>query len=574
MLEMPPMSKLHILSPWLLAALLALPTSALAQEVKPEEKAEEAKAEAEEKADDALKDAEAKKKAEAELLKKKLDEEAAANAARTEIVAGEARQSSNGAYEWKPSWGGGLEVGFFFTDLERLNKHLLVPSGARGFDTDVALNLDLALEISPFEISRFTLFGGVQSPITDNPNVTAIYVGVEPAFAFRKDMWEVAIGVGVGLGSADIESDTGSATGDLLLMRPFIEGRRYLSTFMASYLRVGFNYWHFYGVEESGLQLEQAPVLNEPNTSLLDEGGLYVSLGIRFGSYPEHIKVVGDQDGDGILDDIDDCPDQAEDMDGFEDTDGCPEGDNDKDGVDDSVDKCPDVPEDKDGWKDEDGCPEDDDDKDGDGILDSADKCPDQPEDKDGWKDEDGCPEDDDDKDGDGILGSADKCPNEAGVAERNGCPFRRVEITLKAIVINEKVFFDLNKATIKPESFGLLDEVAQVFKDAPQIKRVEIQGHTDTAGPDAKNMKLSDARAKSVMDYLISKGVAADRLVAKGYGESMPLVATEKGKKETPEAAEQNRRVEFIILEQEEVKKKVMENEVQGLPANGVKAP
>ncbi len=551
------MSKLHILSPWLLAALLALPTAASAQETV-EEKKEEAKDKAEEKVDEAKDKAEEKAEEKKDEVKEGL----------TAAVAATPRQSSNGATEWKPSWGGGIEAGVFFTELGRINKHLLEPSGANPFDTDVALNLDLALEISPLEITRFSIFGGIQSPLTDDPGLTAIYVGVEPAFAFRKDMWEVAVGFGLGIGGADIESATGSASADLVLMRPFIEGRRYLSTFMASYLRVGFNYWHFYGIEESGLTLEQAPALREPNTSLLDEGGLYVALGLRFGSYPEHIKVVGDQDGDGILDDIDDCPDQAEDMDGFEDADGCPEDDNDKDGIKDAADQCPDKPEDKDGWKDEDGCPEDDDDKDGDGILDlKGDQCPDKPEDKDGWKDEDGCPEDDDDKDGDGILGSADKCPNEKGVPERQGCPIRRVEVTLKAIVITEKVFFDLNKATIKAESFGLLDEVAQVLIANPRIKLVEVQGHTDTAGKAANNLKLSDARAKSVKDYLIGKGVQAERLTSKGFGSTLPLVATEKGKKETPEAAEQNRRVEFIILQQDEVKQLVPEDKVEGLP-------
>jgi outer membrane protein OmpA-like peptidoglycan-associated protein len=558
------MSKLHILSPWLLTALIALPSSALAQETA-EEKKEEVKEEAEDKVEEAKKDAEAKadeKKDEAKEAAKNLVGEVKKDAA-------PARQSSNGAPEWKPSWGGGLEVGFFFTELGRFNKHLLEPSGARPFDTDVALNLDLALEISPLEITRFTLFGGIQTPLTDDPGLTAYYVGVEPAFAFRQGMWEAAIGFGLGIGSANVESAVGSADADMVLMRPFLEGRRYLSDFIAAYLRVGFNYWHFYGLEESGLKLEQAPVFTEPNTSLLDEGGFYLALGVRFGSYPEHVKVVGDQDGDGILDDIDDCPDQPEDKDGFEDEDGCPEDDNDKDGIKDSADQCPLQPEDKDGWKDEDGCPEDDDDKDGDAILDKVDQCPDKPEDKDGWKDEDGCPEDDDDLDGDGILGAADKCPNEKGVPERQGCPFRRVEITEAAIVINEKVFFELNKATIKPESFGLLDEVADTLIKNPRIKLVEVQGHTDTAGPDAKNLKLSDARAKSVMDYLVSKGVAKERLVAKGYGESKPLVPTPKGQKETPEAAEQNRRVEFIILQQDVVTRQVFENEVEALPAN-----
>ena len=102
---------------------------------------------------------------------------------------------------------------------------------------------------------------------------------------------------------------------------------------------------------------------------------------------------IGDRDGDGIKDDVDQCPDDPEDYDDFEDSDGCPEPDNDRDGILDEDDACPNEPEDKDGFEDEDGCPEGNElDRDGDGILDDVDQCPDDPEDKDGFEDEDGCP--------------------------------------------------------------------------------------------------------------------------------------------------------------------------------------
>jgi len=131
----------------------------------------------------------------------------------------------------------------------------------------------------------------------------------------------------------------------------------------------------------------------------------------------------GDADGDGILDDIDQCPADAEDLDGFEDTDGCPENDNDKDGIVDGQDKCPNQAEDKDGDRDEDGCP--DNDQDADGIADDLDQCPTKPEDKDGFEDSDGCPDLDNDKDG--IPDSEDKCPDKAedldGDRDTDGCP-------------------------------------------------------------------------------------------------------------------------------------------------------
>ena len=108
-------------------------------------------------------------------------------------------------------------------------------------------------------------------------------------------------------------------------------------------------------------------------------------------------KPVGDRDGDGILDNVDKCPDQPEDKDGFEDEDGCPDPDNDKDGIADISDKCPNEPEDKDKFEDDDGCP--DPDNDTDGLADADDKCPNEPEDKDGFEDADGCPDPDNDKD-------------------------------------------------------------------------------------------------------------------------------------------------------------------------------
>jgi len=129
----------------------------------------------------------------------------------------------------------------------------------------------------------------------------------------------------------------------------------------------------------------------------------------------------------------------------------------------------------------------------------------------------------------------------------------KRVEVTADKIVINEKIQFDFDKTTIKPESNGLLDEIVSVIKDNAQIKKIAIEGHTDADGSDKYNLKLSDGRAKSVMEYLTSHGVDAGRLSAKGFGETKPIANNE-----TPEGKETNRRVEFLITEQEEVKKVV----------------
>ncbi|HJK92964.1 MAG TPA: OmpA family protein [Polyangiaceae bacterium LLY-WYZ-15_(1-7)] len=130
-----------------------------------------------------------------------------------------------------------------------------------------------------------------------------------------------------------------------------------------------------------------------------------------------------DNDGDGMLDGDDPCPNRAEDMDGFEDEDGCPDEDNDGDGIRDGFDSCPSDPEDMDGDRDEDGCPDNDTDRDG--IEDADDRCPNEPEDADGFGDEDGCPEDD--FDGDTISDEMDECPDEPeimnGIADEDGCP-------------------------------------------------------------------------------------------------------------------------------------------------------
>ena len=214
---------------------------------------------------------------------------------------GEKRESSHGGYEWKPSYGGGVDVGIWFTDLERFNTYL---GPTTPIDVSALYNFDLYLEGSFFEGTRLGLFGGLQTPFSSNPDVSALYFGIEPAFAFRRDMWEIALGIGVGFGSATVDYDNGDGIdAGLTLMRPFIELRRYLTSWMGVYGRFGFNQW----------LIHDDPTLNG-NTSLnvpesnLNTGGAWLSIGLRFGHYPTHTKAVGDSDNDGLRDDIDDCP--------------------------------------------------------------------------------------------------------------------------------------------------------------------------------------------------------------------------------------------------------------------------
>ena len=130
-----------------------------------------------------------------------------------------------------------------------------------------------------------------------------------------------------------------------------------------------------------------------------------------------------------------------------------------------------------------------------------------------------------------------------------------RVEMRDNSIEINEKIQFAYNDSTILEVSFSLLDEIAQVINSAPHVKLIEIGGHASTEGSDKHNLKLSDARSKSVMEYLVTKGnVPKEKLTAKGFGETKPLVSPE----ETDADREKNRRVEFLIIEQDVTKKKV----------------
>ena len=291
---------------------------------------------------------------------------------------------------------------------------------------------------------------------------------------------------------------------------------------------------------------------------------------------------IGDRDGDGIKDDVDQCPDDPEDYDDFEDVDGCPDPDNDRDGILDVDDDCPLVPEDKDGDQDDDGCPEGEEgDRDGDGILDSVDACPDDPEDLDGFEDEEGCPDPDNDQDGildvddlcpndpedfddfedkngcpdpdndhDRILDVDDSCPNDPetynGFEDEDGCPDQgKVEIKGSEIVIMEKVYFETDSAEIKTESYGILDAVAATVIGNPQIVKVQIQGHADERASNDYNITLTQERAASVVKYLLDKGVEEGRLSSAGYGEECPV---DKG--HNKKAWEKNRRVEFKILE------------------------
>lgn len=213
-----------------------------------------------------------------------------------------------------------------------------------------------------------------------------------------------------------------------------------------------------------------------------------------------------DSDGDGMPDCADKCPYEAEDFDGFQDSDGCPDPDNDGDGILDVDDDCPNDPEDKDGWEDEDGCP--DPDNDGDGILDVDDDCPNEPETFNNYEDEDGCP---------------DEKPIEKPEEKR---------------IILRDIRFEPDKAIMLPGSYSSLEKAGQTMVDFPDIT-VTIEGHAATTGRPEFEQTLSEKRAETVKNYIVDNyGVDPDRISTVGFGSTRPISSVKA----------ENRRIEFLV--------------------------
>jgi OmpA-OmpF porin, OOP family len=251
-----------------------------------------------------------------------------------------------------------------------------------------------------------------------------------------------------------------------------------------------------------------------------------------------------DEDDDTILDVDDACPKEP----GRASTDpkknGCPP-DKDNDGIIDVRDACPEVAGVKSDDPKKNGCPPD---QDGDSILDADDACPAVP----GAKHEDpkknGCPSD---RDEDGIIDAEDACPDQKGSSDedksKHGCP--HVTVTKTEIVISRQVKFKFGESnlrhTIDPVSNDLLTEVRDAIVAHAEIEKIEVQGHTDNVGKDEINRQLAQERADAVRWWLIQRGIKAAKLVAKGYGSSKPIATND-----TEEGRQQNRRVQFLIIE------------------------
>lgn len=230
-----------------------------------------------------------------------------------------------------------------------------------------------------------------------------------------------------------------------------------------------------------------------------------------------------DSDADGIQDSEDGCPNEA----GPAELNGCP--DRDGDGIADRDDNCPDVA----GLSTMMGCP----DSDSDGITDADDNCPNEA----GPKANNGCPWPD--SDGDGVLDKDDLCPDVKGTSSNRGCPEVTEEVMKQLNDYARTILFNSGKSSFKDETIPVLRNMQNIFKEYPQA-RFSIEGHTDSDGSNELNQTLSENRAAAVVNYLVENGIAKDRLMSTGFGETKPIASNK-----TRSGKAQNRRVEVKLI-------------------------
>jgi OOP family OmpA-OmpF porin len=325
-----------------------------------------------------------------------------------------------------------------------------------------------------------------------------------------------------------------------------------------------------------GLMAEYRGVLSLPKEKFTsdyeqDEHVLSAGVVLAFGGRPR------DTDGDGVPDRKDKCPGTP--AGAVVDATGCPL-DGDGDGVYDGLDKCPGTP--KGCTVGPTGCQSD---ADGDGVCDGLDQCADTP--RGATVDATGCPSDADgdgvydgldecantttgctvdakgcatDADGDGVCDGLDRCPGTAAdlKVDADGCPIetveRETELLDTGMIRLQDVNFETAKATLLPEAYPTLDVVGLVLSRWPEL-RIEVGGHTDARGSNAYNQALSEARAKSVLEYLTGKypDLKPGQFTVRGYGEGSPLVPNS-----TPLNMAKNRRVAFKVLNKDVLKREV----------------
>jgi outer membrane protein OmpA-like peptidoglycan-associated protein len=243
-----------------------------------------------------------------------------------------------------------------------------------------------------------------------------------------------------------------------------------------------------------------------------------------------------DADKDGVADYLDECPGTPSGA--PVDSKGCPL-DSDGDGVPDYTDLCANTPR---GIEVDDyGCPFD---SDADGVPDYLDKCPNTPYELD--VDQNGCPMD---EDLDGIPDYKDQCPGTLpGMqVDDKGCEIVITPpsaIDLDLLILSSETSFEFNSAQLKPSAYPELDKLLAEMKKYP-TSRWRIEGHTDNVGSAGGNLKISQMRAQSVLNYFVSRGIPSGRFEVVGVGSREPIADNN-----TPLGRAKNRRVEIIRID------------------------
>lgn len=183
-----------------------------------------------------------------------------------------------------PTFGFGVDTGFFFSDLERFNEYILEPNDHGTLDVLGTQHIDLVVESEVLENLRISMLGGATFSWQRDPSAFGWYVGLEPAYAVGDDEWGMALGVSGAIGGLRLGADDEEVRMSLAMLRPFVEGRRYFSENVAAHLRVGFNHWWPGNPRSEQMDLDTAPGATELGTVQLQTGGLFIAAGARFGA--------------------------------------------------------------------------------------------------------------------------------------------------------------------------------------------------------------------------------------------------------------------------------------------------
>jgi outer membrane protein OmpA-like peptidoglycan-associated protein len=358
---------------------------------------------------------------------------------------------------------------------------------------------------------------------------------------FRTDVLALGAGVTAGYSFKDkIFPFIYAGVSNLWFSPKDIDGRRLNNNRLGKYSLTALSYDAEFGMRlilQEVLSMYASAGLHFPQSDHLDDikrgsfNDFYYSgkVGISLSLFDSK-----DSDGDGFSDSDDPCPSNAEDFDGFEDEDGCPDYDNDGDKIPDEIDKCTNEKEDYDGFQDEDGCP--DYDNDNDGIPDSIDKCPNVPENINGYEDNDGCPDilsnlqNLPDRDKDGIPDETDECPDEPetfnGSEDRDGCPDNVVSndtVSSQDLFLDAMKLFEYRGYELKSTGIEQLDAIVKILEVDPFIKWT-VESYTDDFGDSDSLKYISQQRAFTIVRYLIDKGLPSFMFKIISLGSESPI--------------------------------------------------